>query len=268
MKYLYHGGGASISELDGEVLAEADWVKVRAATLRLLRARKHTDGAAALERYPFELVQATNFFQDEFTALRLTATLDQYVELTEVEHNTALQQPFRRIAETISEIGPYVRFIIMQLEEHDGPMPVASPSPRITSEAVESALADAELLLRSRGPASAMDRVHTAMHGYLRVALERTGASANPTASATELFKQLRTGADVGEFASRSAEAKRIIMSLASIVDAANTLRNTASSAHPNESSIESPEAMLVINAVRSLVHYLDDRLALTSDDD
>jgi hypothetical protein len=260
MIYLYHGGGASITELGGPALQETDWQRVKTASLRLLRARGYKDAASALETYPFELIDATNFFQDEFTVLKLTATLEQYVELADVEHDKARQQPYCQIAETISEIGPYVRFIVMQLEEHDAPLPVASPSPRITTEAIESALADAELLLRSRGPTSALDRAHTAMHGYLRAAIDRGGNNARSTASVTELFKQLRM-MELVEFVSRADETKRIIMALASIVDAANTLRNTASGAHPTSEVLEAPEAMLVINAVRSLVHYLDERL-------
>lgn len=45
------------------------------------------------------------------------------------------------------------------------------------------------------------------------------------------------------------------------IVDALNPLRNRASLAHPNESLLAEPEAMLVINSVRTLLHYIDSRV-------
>jgi len=50
-------------------------------------------------------------------------------------------------------------------------------------------------------------------------------------------------------------------MALTSIIDAAGTLRNNSSGAHPSESVLQRPEAMLVINAAKSLIHYLDAKL-------
>lgn len=40
-------------------------------------------------------------------------------------------------------------------------------------EIVEKALKDAEVLLTNSGPVSAVDRVHTAMHGYLKSVLDK-----------------------------------------------------------------------------------------------
>jgi hypothetical protein len=68
---------------------------------------------------------------------------------------------------TLSEIGPYVRFIAVALDKKEGPVPVSSASPQITSDAVEQALKDAEQLIASRGATSGVDRVHTAFHGFL-----------------------------------------------------------------------------------------------------
>jgi hypothetical protein len=49
----------------------------------------------------------------------------------------------------------------------EAPDPVANPSPAFTTDVVERALVDAEQLLSGSGPISAVDRVHTALHGYL-----------------------------------------------------------------------------------------------------
>lgn len=57
---------------------------------------------------------------------------------------------------------------------------------------------------------------------------------------------------------------RRIVMALATIVDAANTIRNTASAAHPAAQLLEAAEAMCVVNSARSLIHYLDHKLADT----
>jgi hypothetical protein len=182
--------------------------------------------------------------------------------LSELQNDKTIEHPFKMIAETISEVGTYVRFVVMELDTEEGTAPVPVPSPQITTEAVERALADAELLLRSRGPEHAFDRVHTAIHGYLRAALERQGAVATQTASATELFKNLRDMYPaLQDLGVRSSDMRRVISALATILDALGTLRNQASGAHPNATLLESPEAMLAINAARSLIHYLDDRL-------
>lgn len=53
----------------------------------------------------------------------------------------------------------------------------------------------------------------------------------------------------------------RIVSSMATIVDAVNTLRNQASGAHPN-SRLGEPEALLVINSVRTLFAFVEARLS------
>jgi hypothetical protein len=52
---------------------------------------------------------------------------------------------------------------------------------------------------------------------------------------------------------------------MATIVDALNPLRNKASLAHPTEELLADAEAMLVINAVRTLVHYLEKKMRMAS---
>jgi hypothetical protein len=267
MHYLYHGGGAAITEVLGPVASQEEWDRIRAGAIRLLTARRHKLAASLLEQMPFEWRDATNFFSDEFTILKVEVPVEKYVALQEAELNKTIEHPFKAIADAITEISPdrpLVRFVVAQLDtEIGGAEDVAPPSPRVTSEAIESALADAELLARARGPEHAIDRVHTALHGYLRVALERVGVDASATAAATELFKLLREN-DPGLRAAvvGGDESKRIVMSLASVVDATNTLRNTMSGAHPSSSRLSRAEAQLMINATRSLIHYLDEKLA------
>ena len=42
-------------------------------------------------------------------------------------------------------------------------------------------------------------------------------------------------------------------------------IRNRSSFAHPTKGLLEVPEAMLVINAARTILHYLDAKLAAGS---
>jgi HEPN domain-containing protein len=266
MHYLYHGGGADITEIGEPLVSDGEWQTTKVAASRLLSARRQTAAANLLTRVPFAWVGADNFFGDEFSVLHAVVPVEQYVALQEAKLNKTIEHPFEAIAKTISEISPsrpFVRFVVATLDtEDDSALSVAPPSPKITSESVDSALADAELLARSRGPSSAVDRAHTAVHAYLRAALARTGQVPAPRSSATELIKQLRERdprlralVDGGE------EAKRIVMALTSIIDAAGTLRNNSSAAHPSASILQRPEAMLVINAAKSLIHYLDAKL-------
>jgi len=263
LRILYHGGGATVTELRGPFVPDAEWRGVLAAAARLMRARGQHRPAELLEQTPFEWIDATNYFNDEFSALRAVVPLDQYVQLQETPDAGA----YETVANVVTEIAPekpYVRFVVIKLDtESASASPVPRPTPRITSEAVETALADAELLLRARGPASAVDRAHTAVHGFLRAALERGGGAAVPqTAPVTDLYRQLReTHAGLRAAVTGGEESRRIVMALASILDSANSLRNTASGAHPAPSALQPPEALLVIHASRLLIHYLDGKL-------
>jgi hypothetical protein len=52
----------------------------------------------------------------------------------------------------------------------------------------------------------------------------------------------------------------QVLRGLAQIVDAMNPIRNSKTLAHPNP-LLDKAEAMLAINAIRTMLHYLDKRL-------
>ena len=108
---LYQGSGSGEIELVGPPTARDDWADLRQSACRLLRARGSECAAQILESVPFDLYEGTNFFGDQFSVLYLNAPLDQYVELGEQNENPAEKLAYRRIAETITEIGPYIRFV-------------------------------------------------------------------------------------------------------------------------------------------------------------
>ncbi len=118
---------------------------------------------------------------------------------------------------------------------------------------VRRALDDASILLRTSGPQSAVDRVHTAMHGYLHTLCNEAQISIGARPTMNQLFKELRSAhpalADVGV---RGGDVNRVLGSMATILDALNPVRNNASVAHPNEQLIGEAEATLVINTVRT----------------
>jgi hypothetical protein len=134
-------------------------------------------------------------------------------------------------------------------------------STRKTSAIVKGALKDAEHLIKGPGAASAVDRIHTALHGHMLDICAHAAIDIDPEAPVVNLFKVIREQhpafAEMGEW---DAEVKKIVRSLGAVIDALNTLRNNASPAHPNE-RLDEPEAMLAYNAGLVLLRYLDDRI-------
>ena len=140
---------------------------------------------------------------------------------------------------------------------------IVGATPQITSEVVLRALTDAENLIQTSGPTSAVDRVHTVLHGYLQAVCDGEGIVYKRDDSMAALFKKLRSGhprlADLGP---RGKDVEKVLNSCANILDAFLPVRNRASVAHPNQELLDEPEARLVINVGRSLLHYLDSKLS------
>jgi hypothetical protein len=136
---------------------------------------------------------------------------------------------------------------------------IGTPDIAETSEVVFEALKDAEVLLRNRGPISAVDRARTALHGYLRRLCSDRGAALAADAPLTTIFKVVRE--QFPEFAGtvpHDAEARRVFGSIASALDSLNTIRNRGTLAHPNELLLNAPEAMLYINLSRAVLGYIE----------
>ena len=138
---------------------------------------------------------------------------------------------------------------------------VQSPTIIHTSTTVLEALKDAEVLLKSRSPKSAVDRAHTALHGYLKRLCEDRGISFAKDPSITEIFGALRR--DLPEFSeafAHDAEAKRVFGSIGQALDSLNLIRNRGSLAHPNDLLLDEPEAELYINLSRAVLSYVESK--------
>jgi hypothetical protein len=139
---------------------------------------------------------------------------------------------------------------------------VASPSLGVSSAAVDRAISDSESLILTSGSTSAIDRIHTALHGYLRVVCSKAGIKFESNASLTQLCKLILTQhPKLQNLGPRTEDIKRMLQASNTILDAMNPLRNRASIAHPNEELLEEAEASLVINIARSLLQYFDSKL-------
>jgi Abortive infection C-terminus len=140
---------------------------------------------------------------------------------------------------------------------------VQSPELRITSEVVRRAIADAETLLQSSGATSAVDRVHTALHGYLKISCDDAGIAYVTDPSILDLFKLLRQHHPrLQSLGAHQGPIVQVLRSLGSVMDALNPARNRGSVAHPNDDLLDADEAMLFINAARTVLQYVDAKLA------
>jgi len=136
------------------------------------------------------------------------------------------------------------------------------PKKQWPSDIVETALKDAEVLLATNGPVSAIDRAHTALHGYLKSACDHHFVPYGKDAGVTELYKNIRQNvAAIKEMGERSEDLNKMLRSLMSVLDALNPIRNRASIAHANENLLGKEEAMFTINIISSVLHYLDAKL-------
>lgn len=140
---------------------------------------------------------------------------------------------------------------------------VPGSAPAFTSDVVRRALDDAEALLQKGGPTSAVDRVHTALHGHLRYLCDEVGLVYAPDATIVALLKMLRRQhSKLRDLGPRGQDIEKVLNATSSILDALNPVRNRASVAHPNPELLGRDEAQLVINVGRSLLGYLDGKLA------
>lgn len=135
--------------------------------------------------------------------------------------------------------------------------------PAATSETVHLALKNAEELLKTHGPISAIDRVHTALHGHVRYLCQQAGITLDASEpTATQYVKSLLNEHPALQVEHPNREAiKSIVRTSFAIIDAAGTLRNNASVAHPNDDLLAADEARLLINVTRSVMHYIDAKL-------
>jgi hypothetical protein len=128
---------------------------------------------------------------------------------------------------------------------------------------VVQAIDDAEVLLQNGAPTSAVDRVHTALHGHLRYLCDQAQIPYGREDTMVGLLKKLRQEhPKLQHLGPRANDIATVLKASGSILDALNPVRNNASVSHPNDELLGSDEAQLVINVGRSLLKYLDGKLA------
>ncbi len=133
-----------------------------------------------------------------------------------------------------------------------------APARLSSGDVVLRALNDAEHLMHVSGPVSAVDRLHTALHGYFRSLCIESCIAVADDASMTALFKVLRQDHPVlKSFGSYDRDLVRVLQGFAQAIDALNSLRNNGSVAHPSEDLLGEAEAHLAVNASRTIFNYI-----------
>ncbi len=166
------------------------------------------------------------------------------------------------------EAGPKTRQaahpeILTLIERLESGSLITAHTPQITSDVVLRALTDAETLIQTSGPTSAVDRVHTVIHGYLMAVCDAENIVYRREDSMVVLLRGIEANhSKLTDLGPRAQDVKKVINGFASVLDAMLPVRNQASVAHPNPSLLGEPEARLVINASRTILHYLDDKLS------
>lgn len=130
-----------------------------------------------------------------------------------------------------------------------------------TSDTVARAIRDCHVLLKENSAISGVDRIHTALHGYIEAICDNHYIAYERNASLPALFSILRREHPAFQIAVTSKEVTSILRSLGAIIDSLNPVRNQASLAHPNRQLIDEPEAALIINAAQILLQYIDTKL-------
>lgn len=135
---------------------------------------------------------------------------------------------------------------------------VAMPDLKITGSTINQAIEDAKTLLDTQGATSALDRIHTVLHGYLKQVCNEINITYPEDATLNQLMNLLKTNHPA--LATQNDNADQILKSMANILDKLNPLRNNSSLAHSNPVLLNSDEAMLVINTVNTLLSYLNSK--------
>lgn len=260
MLLLYYRGGGSQEVQLVRQHPPAIWALVKRQAIRYLDLSGERDVGKLLQDAPFELWDGTNGFGDEFELLYLKTSVEEYLKFEiEVEGNQTFR--YDSIAHALEQVNNPIRFIAVDMSK-DAAQGIETPRLEITSATVERALSDFEALFHSKGGAvSGVDRIHTALHAYLEAVCDEASIPHDKSAGTTALFQLIRQQHPKIQTHPPGVEADRMLRGLAQIIDALNPVRNRKSMAHPNEDLLDEPEAMLAVNSVRTLLHYLNRKL-------
>ena len=115
-------------ELLGPAMADEASQKLLRSATALLERRGESLAVAMLQTTPFELCEGTNDFGDDFTVLHAAVSLTDYEDIRKEYEDGDLGLASIRVASVLTEIGPYVRFVAVSLDQDRDVSPVEERS--------------------------------------------------------------------------------------------------------------------------------------------
>lgn len=193
-------------------------------------------------------------FFEKIEALKIGKTIPQL-------RNVPKSGIFLNAGQVNSELQP-LHVLLQELIKTKGGSeqvaPVAVPNLKITGSTINQAIEDSKILLNTQGATSALDRVHTVLHGYLKQVCNETSIVYPEDTTLNQLMNLLKVNHPA--LIAKNDNVDQILKSMANILDKLNPLRNNSSLAHSNPVLLESDEAMLVINIINTILSYLNNK--------
>lgn len=129
------------------------------------------------------------------------------------------------------------------------------------ASAASRAFSEAAGLVKNGQASNAIDRVHTALHGFLLETCTASNICAEGDPTASKLFKLLREQHPAFQpTGPRHEDVSRALRSMATVVDTLSPLRNKASLAHANP-LLDEPEAIAAVNSAYTVFRYVQDSI-------
>ncbi|WP_201558258.1 abortive infection family protein [Psychrobacter sp. 72-O-c] len=183
-----------------------------------------------------------------------------YEALEELRHKNATVPTVQHINQILKNNHVQYEIVGDQLIQNVGSVATPELSESV-STTVMRALGDAKALIGTVDSSSAIDRAHTALHGYLVQLCADNDIDLPNKPTVSTAFKQLRNYHPVLiASGNRSEEITRVLQSFANSIDAFSTLRNNASLSHVNE-LLDVPEATATVNAMYTIFKYIQDSM-------
>ncbi|GIO83259.1 hypothetical protein J25TS5_01910 [Paenibacillus faecis] len=131
-------------------------------------------------------------------------------------------------------------------------------------EFVQETLDQCQTLISQHNCRSAVDRAHTALHGYLKETCKNAGLiikENNPKIQ--EYWSKLKQEhpSILIDHSQSHLPINQIVNAIGKLLENLNEIRNNKSYSHPNEEIIGEEEAKLVLNLFRSILHYIDSKI-------
>lgn len=130
-------------------------------------------------------------------------------------------------------------------------------------EFVKEVLQQADTLIAIHSYISAVDRAHTAIHGYLKALCDEQNITfSEQNVKIQDMWGKLKTkhpsfNIDVRE---HQRPINQTVNTIGKFLENMNDIRNRHGFSHPNEDIIEENEARLIINLSRVLLFYIDSK--------